>query len=113
MSTLRPIFSLLLGTFFLIVGHGIQITLIPLRAEAEGWPAFQIGAIGSAYYIGFVVGCIGAPFLIRRAGHIRAFTALVSLISATMVIHPLWVSFPTWFVLRMLLGVSLAGLYMT
>ena len=112
MSTLRPIFSLLLGTFFLIVGHGIQITLIPLRAEAEGWAPFQIGAIGSAYYVGFVVGCIGAPFLIRRAGHIRAFITLVSLISSVMVVHPLWVTFPTWFVLRMLLGLSLAGLYM-
>ncbi|MCR4281801.1 MAG: MFS transporter, partial [Bauldia sp.] len=112
MSTLRPIFSLLLGLFFLIVGHGMQIALIPLRAKAEGWSDVEIGAIGSAYYIGFVIGCVGAPYLIRRAGHIRAFAALVALVSSAMVAHPLWVAFPVWFGLRMLLGASLAGLYM-
>jgi MFS family permease len=111
-STLALIAPLLLGLFFLIVGHGLQLTLIPLRAGAEGWNAFQIGAVGSAYYIGFVVGCIGGPYLIRRAGHIRAFTALVSLAATAMVAHPLWVAFGPWFFLRIVLGASLAGLYM-
>jgi MFS family permease len=112
MSTLRPIFSLLLGLFFLIVGHGLQLTLIPLRAEAEGWSNFQVGAIGSAYYIGFVIGCFGTPYLIRRAGYIRAFTVLTALITAAMIAHPIWVAFGPWFILRILLGGSLAGLYM-
>ena len=111
-GTLRPILSLLLGFFFLIVGHGLQITLLPLRAAAEGWSSFEIGVIGSAYYIGFVAGCFGAPYLIRHSGHIRAFTALVALISATMVTLPLLVVFPAWFFLRLLIGFSLAGLYM-
>ena len=111
-STLRPILSLLLGLFFLIVGHGMQMTLIPLRAQAEGWGEFEIGAIGSAFYVGYVVGCIGTPFLIRRAGHIRAFTTLVSIIASAMVLHPVFVSFPAWAGLRALLGLSLAGLYM-
>jgi MFS family permease len=111
-ATLRPIFSLLLGLFFLIVGHGLQLTLVPLRAEAEGWSAFQIGAIGSAYYVGFLAGCIGTPYLILRAGHIRAFMALASAIAAAMVAHPLWVAFGPWLVLRLIIGASLAGLYM-
>jgi MFS family permease len=111
-ATLRPIFSLLLGLFFLIVGHGLQLTLIPLRAEAEGWSAFEIGAIGSAYYVGFLGGCIGTPYLILRAGHIRAFMALASALAAAMVAHPLWVAFPAWLVLRLIIGASLAGLYM-
>ncbi len=33
--------------------------------------------IGSAYYAGFVAGCLLAPYVILRAGHIRAFAALV------------------------------------
>ncbi|HVY19895.1 MAG TPA: MFS transporter [Bauldia sp.] len=110
--TLRPIFSLLLGLFFLIVGHGLQLTLVPLRAEAEGWSAFQIGAIGSAYYVGFLAGCVGTPYLILRAGHIRAFMALASAIAAAIVAHPLWVAFVPWIVLRLIVGASLAGLYM-
>ena len=111
-ATLRPIFSLLLGLFFLIVGHGLQQTLIPLRAEAEGWSAFQIGALGSAYYIGFVGGCIATPFVILRSGHIRAFMVLAALLAIAMIAHTLWVAFAPWFILRVLLGASLAGLYM-
>ncbi len=111
-STLRPIFSLLLGLFFLIVGHGLQLTLIPLRAEAEGWTAFQIGIVGSAYYVGYVVGCICVPYLILSTGHIRAFMVLAALIAIAMVSHALWVAFLPWLVLRAVLGAALAGLYM-
>ncbi|MEX2318849.1 MAG: MFS transporter, partial [Bauldia sp.] len=111
-STIRPILSLLLGLAFLIVGHGLQMTLIPLRAEAEGWSTFEIGVIGSAFYVGFVAGCIGAPYLIQRAAHIRAFTAMVSVATAAMISLPLWVAFGPWFVFRVLLGASIAGLYM-
>ncbi len=111
-STLAPVASLLAGVAFLIIGHGLQLTVVPLRAEAEGWTGYQIGAIGSAYYVGFVAGCFAAPFIIRRAGHIRAFTALVSLTAATLLAHTLWVAFIPWIVFRLVIGASLAGLYM-
>src|SRR5665213_1064691 len=111
-STLRPLFSILLGLLFLIVGHGMQLTLIPLRAEALGWSKFEIGAVGSAYYVGYVLGCFVSPYLIRRAGHIRAFTVLSAAVTAAMLAHALWVSFVPWIVFRLLLGGSLAGLYM-
>jgi MFS family permease len=111
-STLAPVASLLTGVLFLIIGHGLQLTVVPLRAEAEGWTGYQIGAIGSAYYAGFVGGCFLAPFIIQRSGHIRAFTALVSLTAAILLAHTLWVAFVPWFVFRLVIGASLAGLYM-
>jgi MFS family permease len=111
-STLAPVASLLAGVGFLIAGHGLQITLIPLSAAAHGWTAFEIGAVGSAYYVGFVAGCFGAPFVILRAGHIRAFAAAVSLAAAATVSQPLWIDFAPWLVFRAIIGASLAGLYM-
>jgi MFS family permease len=111
-STLAPVTSLLIGVGLLITGYGVQLTLIPLRAAADGWTSFEIGAIGSAYYIGFVAGCFGAPFVILRAGHIRAFTAMVSLAAATIIAHPLIVGFIPWFVFRLMIGACLAGLSM-
>ncbi len=111
-STVGPVSSLLLGVAFLIVGHGLQLIVVPLRASAEGWSQVEIGAIGSAYYIGFVAGCLGGPYVILRAGHIRAFAAAVSLAAASVVAHPLWVAFPVWFVLRLAIGASLACLYL-
>src|SRR5690606_26574381 len=52
------------------------------------------------------------PYLIRRAGHIRAFIILTSVITVAMLVHALWVAFPPWFIFRIALGTGLAGLYM-
>jgi MFS family permease len=111
-STLAPVASLLTGVLFLIIGHGLQLTVVPLRAEAEGWSGYEIGAIGSAYYVGFVAGCFWAPFVIRRSGHIRAFTAFVAMTTASLLAHTLFVAFIPWVILRLVIGASLAGLYM-
>lgn len=111
-ATLRPIVSLLLGLMFMVVGHGLQLVLFPLRAEAEGWSTFQIGWLGSAHYIGFLLGCLGTPYLIRSAGHIRAFMAIAAVVSAAMMATPLWVAFVPWFLVRVIIGFSIAGLYM-
>ena len=78
-SHLRPIASLLLAVAFLMAGNGLQFTLVPLRGHAVGFSAIALGVIGSAYYVGFVSGCLLAPYLIVRAGHIRAFAALAAL----------------------------------
>jgi MFS family permease len=111
-STLAPLLSLLLGIAFLITGHGLQITLIPLRAAAEGWSPLAIGVIGSAYFVGFVLGCLAAPFVILRAGHIRAFAALVALCAATTLCQALLVAVTPWILFRLIIGASLAGLYL-
>lgn len=111
-ATLRPISPVLLGVLFLIAGYGIQVTLIPLRAAAESWSSFAIGAIGSAYFVGFVFGCLTAPYAILRVGHIRSYAALTSLASATTLAQALCVEVLPWIVFRIIIGVCLAGLYM-
>jgi len=111
-AAIGPIASLLVGVAFLISGHGLQITLIPLRAAAEGWSPFEIGIIGSAYYVGFVAGCVAAPYVILRAGHIRAFAALVSLASAITILQAVVVAVAPWILFRLMFGVAFAGLYM-
>lgn len=111
-ATIASIASLLVGIAFLLTGHGLQITLIPLRAAAEGWTPFEIGIIGSAYYVGFVAGCVAAPYVILRAGHIRAFAALVSLCAAVTLVQAVVVAVVPWIVFRILFGATFAGLYM-
>ena len=78
-NSLGPIASLLLGIGFLLAGNGLLFTLLPLRGAAENFGAVGLGIIGSSYYVGFVAGCVLAPYAILSAGHIRAFAALVAL----------------------------------
>jgi MFS family permease len=110
--SLRPIASLLLGLAFLLAGNGLQFTLLPLRGSAEGFGDVALGVISSAYYVGFVSGCLLAPYLILRAGHIRAFTAMVAVAAAVALAYALVPVVPAWIVLRGVTGLCLAGLYL-
>ena len=111
-TNLRPIASLLLGVAFLLACNGLQFTLLPLRGQADGFNALALGFIGSAYYAGFVVGCVFAPNLILRAGHIRAFTALVAMVAVVALAYPLANAVIAWVLFRLVNGFCIAGFYL-
>ncbi len=111
-ENLRPIASILLGVGFLLAGNGLLFTLLPLRGHADGFSSLAIGAIGSAYYAGFVGGCLLAPYVILRAGHIRAFAALVALAVVVGLAYPLSAAVWPWIVFRLVNGFCIAGFYL-
>lgn len=111
-SNLRPISSLLLGVAFLLAGNGLQFTLLPLRAIHEGFSALALGLIGSAYYGGFVAGCLLGPYLVLRAGHIRAFSAMIALAVTVSLAYPLVANAPAWTLFRLVTGFCIAGFYL-
>src|SRR5947207_3781775 len=114
---LHPVYaqvtSLLAAVFILIAGDGLSNTLIPLSATAAAFPQLSIGLIGSAYFIGMFVGCLAAPRIIARAGHIRAFPAFVSIATVTTLAHPIFVDPAAWAGIRAVTGFCFAGLYAT
>ncbi|WP_153770988.1 MFS transporter [Labrenzia sp. CE80] len=109
---LASVSALLISVALLILGHGLQSTLLPLAASNADFSDLQIGAISSAYFVGLVLGCLGAPLVIMRAGHIRAYAAVVSLMSAAAILHPIAVDPIAWFAIRIISGFCLAGFYM-
>jgi len=111
-KNLRPIVSLLLGVAFLLAGSGMQFTLLPLRGSAEGFGDLALGVIGSGYFVGFVSGCLLGPYVILRAGHIRAFTAMVAVTAAMALAYALAPTVPAWIAFRVVTGLCLAGLYL-
>jgi MFS family permease len=111
-KNLQPIASLLLAVALLLIGNGLQFTLLPLRGSAEGFSALALGVIASAYYIGFVSGCLLAPYLILRAGHIRAFAATVAVAAAVAVGYALAPDPMAWTLMRLITGFCLAGFYL-
>lgn len=111
-QTLLSVSALLLSVALFIFGHGLQTTLLPLAADRYYFTDLEIGAMSSAYFVGMVLGCLGAPLIIMRAGHIRAFAALVSLMSASAILHPVMIDPTAWFLIRMISGFCLAGFYM-
>ena len=84
---------------------------MPVRAQVESFTTFDIGALGSAYYLGFGAGCLFGSHLVYRSGHIRTFTAMVALTSTTALAHALLISPIVWWFLRGLTGFCFAVLY--
>lgn len=111
-QALAPVSALLIAIALLVTGHGLQSTLLPLAGSQAGFSDLAVGVVSSSYFFGLVLGCLGAPYVIMRAGHIRAFAALVSLMSAAAIFHPLIVDPLAWSLIRIVSGFCLAGFYM-
>jgi MFS family permease len=109
-AILRPVTALLFATAILMLGGGLQGVLLPIRAKIAGFSDVMVGIMGAGYYAGLLAGCLLAPSIIGRVGHIRAFTVFTALACTTPLLHAIWVTPPTWIGLRMINGVCFAGL---
>ena len=109
-SALVPVAALLLSVAILLTGNGLQGTLLPIRAQLEGFSTFEIGVLGS-YFAGFAAGCLLGPRLIGRVGHIRTFAAMSAIATACILGLGLEQEPVLWWALRSLSGVCFAVLY--
>lgn len=112
-AVLRTTWPLLLGVLLLMVGNGMQGTLLGIRGEIEGISTTQMSVVMAAYFGGFVLGSLIVPGMIQRVGHVRVFAALGSLISAVLIVYaaaPNWIA---WTLMRLLIGFSFCGVYIT
>ncbi len=107
-----PIASLLISVTLLLLGHGLQSTLIPLASRAFAFSDLLIGFAASGYFAGFVMGGIITPHVVVRAGHIRGFAVMVSSMSAAALLHPLIADPYAWILFRFITGFSVSGLYL-
>ena len=108
---LTPVAPLLLGVAILLTGQGLQGTLLPVRANLEGFSTLSIGLMGAAYFFGFTLGCLRGSTLLRRVGHVRVFAAMTAAASAVPLLHGLWIESWLWWLLRMVTGYCFAVLY--
>ncbi len=104
---------LLLGMLLLMLGNGMQGTLLGIRGALEDFTTFEMSLVMSAYFVGFFGGSKLAPGMIRRVGHIRVFAALGSFISAILILFPSITDPWVWMLLRVGIGFCFSGVYVT
>jgi MFS family permease len=105
--------ALLLGMLLLMIGNGLQGSVLGVRGGLEGFSTFSLSIVMSGYFLGFLGGSQIAPHLIRRVGHVRVFAALGSFISAALIIFPTLTDPVVWTILRVVLGFCFSGVYVT
>lgn len=110
---MSAIYLLLTSLGILLVGHGLQLSLLPLYAQTLGWSELSIGLSGATYFGGFIFGCLSAAKLLGRAGAIRVFICLASLAAAILLLLQVLQDPVIWMALRFLTGWCLATIYAT
>jgi len=113
LPVLNRSWALFLGMFMLMVGNGLQGTLLGLRGDQEGFSTFALSIVMSGYFVGFLFSSKVTPELIRRVGHVRVFAALGSTISAVLIMYPVLVEPWAWTVGRIIIGFCFCGVYIT
>ncbi len=112
-SVLRTSWPLLLGMLLLMLGNGLQGSLLGVRGSGLGFSAFQMSMVMSAYFAGFLFASRVTPNMIRRVGHVRVFAALGSLVSAALLLFPTIQDPIVWMLGRVLIGFCFCGVYVT
>ena len=111
MAAITSSWALFLGMAFLMMGNGLQGSLLGVRASIEAFPTTVTGLLMSAFYFGFLAGSMLTPRMVIRVGHVRVFAALASLASTAILVHAVFIEPLTWGLMRLVSGLCYAGLY--
>lgn len=113
LAVLRTTWPLLLGVLLVMIGAGMQGTVLGIRGAMEGMTTQHLAIVTSSYFGGFLLGSQLVPKMLQRVGHVRVFGALGSMISAILVLYAAMPDWIAWTVLRFLIGFSYSGVYIT
>lgn len=111
MHSLRPLIPILTAAGILLGGNGLQGTLIALRGSQEGFSPATIGFMGTAYFAGFLIGCLVIVRMMRAVGHIRSFSALAAIAASGTLMMALFIDPVMWTGIRFVSGFCFAGLF--
>lgn len=95
----------------LMLGGGLQGTLLGVRATLEGFSAPVIGIVMSCYYVGYLAGTMASPHLVRQVGHVRVFAAFTAVASVTILLQSMFLDPIFWGLMRLGSGICFAGIY--
>jgi MFS family permease len=109
MSSLVKIYALFLGSAFLLFAGGLQGLLLSVRGAEEHFSLLALGLIGTGWSVGFITGSVGVPLMVRRVGHIRAFSVMAAIGTITILCNLLLIDDIAWIVMRAFSGFCFAG----
>ena len=104
--------SLLISVVLVWAANGLCFTLLALRMSIEGFDTMDIGLVTTGYFFGLLLGALFFGEIIERVGHVRAFAAFASVLSAGVIGYAFYVDLIIWSCIRVLHGMCIAGLLM-
>jgi MFS family permease len=108
-QNLFSVLALLIGTLFLFLGNGLHSLVMPMRGTSEGYSETVLGFFGTSWASGFVLGCIFARPLVKRMGHVRAFSGFISVIAINALTTGIIIEPYFWILSRAVTGFGAAA----
>jgi MFS family permease len=111
-SRFTSIVPVLLGVLIAEVALGMMTTLIPLDLAGQHVRDGVIGLVGSAYFLGFLIGTLTCARLVRAVGHIRAFAVFLAIAADCALLMTFTDRPMLWAALRLIMGWQLSGMFL-
>ena len=108
---LPALVAIISATATFSLSNGVLTSMIPIRMGMTGESDFTVSLVATAYSLGFLLGCLRVVRIIRSVGHIRAFAAFAGATAVTTLLLEASAEPTFWFILRMVQGACLAGLF--
>ncbi len=105
------LWTLLVSAALLCLGHGLSGSLVSVEANAAAFGTDVTGFVMAGYSAGLLISTFITPRLVKSVGHVRTFSGLASIVSTAVLLFPLWVDPIFWFVLRLISGLCVSGMY--
>jgi MFS family permease len=109
LQAVRPVTQVLAGVVCLETALGILSPTIALQLTHRAAPPEAIGLIGSAYFLGFLLGTMTCHRVIDRVGHIRTFSVFAAIAANATLLYLVFDNIYIWVALRVLTGYAIAG----
>jgi MFS family permease len=109
LQAVRPVTQVLAGVVCLETALGILSPTIALQLAHRAEPPEIIGFIGSAYFVGFLIGTMTCHRVIDRVGHIRTFAVFAAVAANATLLYLVFDDIYIWVALRVVTGYAIAG----
>lgn len=108
--TLLPLGAIVFAVAIIEFSNGSLQSLIPIRIALVDASPIMSGLVATGFGIGFMLGCVICPRVIRAVGHVRAYTAFAAIAAVMLLMFQIAILLPLWMALRLMMGICLAGL---
>src|SRR3546814_2219265 len=78
LAALKSAWPLFVGLAMLMLGNGLQNSLLGIRAGQEAFTTEATGLVMACYYVGLLGGALVTHKVVGNVGHVRVFAALAS-----------------------------------
>ena len=110
-SVAAATWALFVGLALVMIGNGLNGSVIGVRSDEAGFDAALVTVIMAAYFAGFLAGTVYSERALKTVGHIRVFAALASVASSVVLLQAVSITPGTWMITRFLFGACMAGIY--